>query len=99
MYDHNDWAILQLFTCPGGDTDGCPLWVSGYVPDQYNESEGAYSFNLNSSNRGVFDLDGGNNTSTLINMSGGTQAGATTITVDATTGFNDSGVAYIDGDK
>lgn len=72
-------------------------WTTGYVPDQYNEAEGAYTFNLASGNRGVFDLDGGPNVSTLLN--GAATAGASSVTVDSTTGFNSASVAWIDGDK
>ena len=60
-----------------------PAWTTGIVPDSYNTID--------------FDIDGGSNVSTLLN--GAVSAEATSITVDSTTDFPASGIAYIEGDK
>ncbi|MCH7952238.1 laminin G domain-containing protein, partial [Patescibacteria group bacterium] len=60
-----------------------PEWTTGIVPDSYNTID--------------FDIDGGSNVSTLVN--GAVSAEAASITVDSTTDFPASGIAYIDGDK
>lgn len=63
----------------------------------HNEAEGAYTADMSVSDAEV-DIDAGPNVSTLINDAS-VEAGDTTITVDSTTGFPSSGVAYIEGDK
>ncbi|OQX51539.1 hypothetical protein B5M47_00310 [candidate division CPR3 bacterium 4484_211] len=73
-----------------------PIWTTGFVPDHYSEAEGIYTVDASGS-QVELDIDGGSNVSTLLN--GAVSAGATSITVDSTTGFPSSGVAYIDGDK
>ncbi len=65
---------------------------------QYNEAEGAYTSDMSAGDVEV-DIDAGPNVSTLINDVTDVEAGAASITVDSTTGFPSSGVAYIEGDK
>lgn len=72
------------------------LWETGFVPDQYNEAESAYTIDADGSQVSI-DLDAGSDASTLAN--GAITAGSTSITVDSTTGFDSSGVAYINSDK
>lgn len=74
------------------------IWVNGYVGDQHNEEENAYTINASNS-QVIVDLDGQSDASTQINNVAGVAAGATSITVDSTTGFPTSGIAFIEGDK
>ncbi len=71
-------------------------WQTGFVPDYYNEAEGAYTVAA-WANQAYLDINGQADISTLLN--GAATAGSATITVDSTTTFPASGVAYIDGDK
>ncbi|RJR15324.1 glycosyltransferase [Candidatus Microgenomates bacterium] len=78
-----------------------PLWTSGYIDNQYNDGEGAYTIDA-SGNQVEIDFDGNGNATSLLN--GAVSPGATSITVDSTSGFADGGgstthYAYIDGDK
>jgi hypothetical protein len=73
-------------------------WVEGTNPAGFNSAENSYTVDA-STNLMSVDIDGGSNVSTQINSGGGVSAGATSITVDSTTGFPASGVAYIEGDK
>jgi hypothetical protein len=71
-------------------------WTTGYVPDHYNEAEGAYTLDM-SANQTEFDIDGGNNFSTT--LSAAVTPGATSVSVASVTGFPTPGVAYTNGDK
>ncbi|MFC1727465.1 LamG-like jellyroll fold domain-containing protein [Patescibacteria group bacterium] len=79
-----------------GTLTNSPTWTTGFVPDQYNEAEGFYTVDASGSQIEV-DIDGGSNASTLAD--GAISAGDTTVTVDATTNFDSSGTAYIEGDR
>lgn len=77
-----------------GTLTGSPSWGAGYISDQYNRSEGVYTLNL-VRGKSMFDLNAGPNVSTLLN--GAVTAGATSITVDSSTGFPSSGSVYVQG--
>ncbi len=71
-------------------------WSTGKPADLFNEGEIAYTAEAQDSFLKL-DLDGGSNVSTRAN--GTIPADASSITVDSTTGFPSSGIAYAAGDK
>jgi cellulose synthase/poly-beta-1,6-N-acetylglucosamine synthase-like glycosyltransferase/mannose-6-phosphate isomerase-like protein (cupin superfamily) len=91
-----------LGSSSGSDAND-PVWVSGYVADHYNEAEGYHTVTAanptttSAASQVQVDLDGGASVSTLAN--GAVTAETATVTVDSTSGFVATGVAYIEGDK
>ena len=78
-----------------------PTWITGLVPDHYNEAEAAYTVSASGDQINI-DIDGDTNVSNSLN--GAVSAGASLVTLSSSTGFPDGAdvtdhVAFIDGDK
>jgi len=84
-----------------GTLTGGPIWTTGFVPDAYNEAEGAYTVDASGS-QVELDIDGGSNVSNT--LAGAESAGDTSIVLTSSDDFPDGGgvttsYAYINGDK
>jgi hypothetical protein len=84
------------FDATFGASTAAPTWTSGYVADQFNDSEAAYTVTA-SENQTNFDIDGGTNVSST--TTGTVSVAATTMTLTDASNFPSSGTAYIEGDR